>query len=47
MATGRTTRSAAASAPFRAGAHLRSDAETAAYLKAKLADCGTAWAAGE
>lgn len=38
MATGRTTKHAPASAPFRASDHLRSEAEIAAYLEAMLAD---------
>lgn len=38
MATGRTTRNAPASVPFRAADYLRSEAEIAAYLEAMLAD---------
>jgi probable addiction module antidote protein len=38
MRTGKTTKTAAASAPFRAADHLRSDAEIAAYIEAMLAD---------
>ena len=38
MRTGKTTKPAAASAPFRAAAHLRSDTEIAAYIEAMLAD---------
>lgn len=38
MRTGKTTKPAAASAPFRAADHLRSDTEIAAYIEAMLAD---------
>ena len=39
MPTGKTTkRAAAASAPFRAADHLRTDAEIAAYIESMLAD---------
>ncbi len=38
MSTGKTTRPAAASAPFRAADHLRSDEDIAAYIEAMLAD---------
>jgi probable addiction module antidote protein len=38
MRTGKTTKPAAASAPFRAADHLRSDTEIAAYIEAMLTD---------
>jgi probable addiction module antidote protein len=38
MATGRTTRNAPASAPFRAGDYLRNEGDIAAYLEAMLED---------
>lgn len=38
MRIGKTSRTAAASAPFRAAEHLRSNAEVAAYIEAMLAD---------
>lgn len=38
MRTGKTSKSAAASAPFRASDHLRTNAEIAAYIEAVLAD---------
>ncbi|HVT31787.1 MAG TPA: addiction module antidote protein [Rhodanobacteraceae bacterium] len=38
MATGKTIRNAAPSAPFRTGEHLRNEAEIAAYLEAVLED---------
>jgi probable addiction module antidote protein len=38
MPTGKTTRHAAASAPFKAASHLRSNAEIAAYIEEMLAD---------
>jgi probable addiction module antidote protein len=38
MRTGKTTKPAAASAPFSATDHLRSDAEIAAYIEAMLED---------
>ena len=36
MATGRTIKPAPASAPFRAGKHLRDESEIAAYIEAML-----------
>jgi probable addiction module antidote protein len=38
MRTGKTTRIASPSRPFRAAEHLRSDAEVAAYIEAMLED---------
>ena len=38
MATGRTIRTVHASAPIRAGDHLRNEAEISAYLEAMLED---------
>ena len=38
MSTGKTTKPAAASAPFRAADHLRSDTEIAIYIEEILAD---------
>jgi|SRR5882724_1003027 probable addiction module antidote protein len=38
MSTGKTTRPAPASVPFRAALHLRNDKEIAAYIEAMLAD---------
>ena len=38
MRTGKTTKPAPASAPFRAANHLRSDREIAAYIEAMLVD---------
>jgi probable addiction module antidote protein len=38
MRTGKTTKPAAASTPFRAADHLRSDKEIAAYIEAMLTD---------
>lgn len=38
MATGRTIKPAPASAPFRAGEHLRDESEIAAYIEAMLKD---------
>jgi probable addiction module antidote protein len=38
MRTGKTTKRAAASTPFRAADHLRGDTEIAAYIEAMLAD---------
>lgn len=38
MATGRTVKPAPASAPFRAGKHLRDEGEIAAYIEAILED---------
>lgn len=38
MPTGKTTKPATASAPFRAATHLRSNAEIAAYIEEMLAD---------
>ena len=38
MATGKTTKPAAASAPFRAADYLRSHAEITAYIETMLAD---------
>lgn len=38
MRTGTTSKSVSASAPFRAAAYLRSNAEIAAYIEAMLAD---------
>ena len=38
MHTGKTTKPAAASVPFRAADHLRSDKDIAAYIEAMLAD---------
>lgn len=38
MRTGKTTKPAAASAPFRAADHLRSDTEIAAYIEEMLID---------
>lgn len=38
MSTGKTSKTAAASVPFRAAEHLHSNAEIAAYIEAMLAD---------
>jgi probable addiction module antidote protein len=38
MLTGKTTKRASPSRPFNAAAHLRSEAEVAAYIEAMLAD---------
>jgi probable addiction module antidote protein len=38
MRTGKTSKTAAASVPFRAADHLRSNGEIAAYIEALLAD---------
>ncbi len=38
MRTGKTSKTAAASAPFRAADHLRNNTEIAAYIEAMLAD---------
>jgi probable addiction module antidote protein len=39
MHTGKTTKPAAASVPFRAADHIHNDKDIAAYVEAVLADC--------